>query len=101
MTAGDFGYALGTVLAGFLFMLPLCALSWVWIRFVGPRGANPWAFPLAGILVISSLGIYGATLDNHAAVEPVVIALGMIPSNIWCYFRFRKFRRMEEPRTAL
>ena len=93
MTPEDFGYALGTVIAGFLFMVPLWAFSWTWIRFIGPKDANPWLFPM--------LGIYGATLENHGFGEWTVIALGMIPVNLWCIFRFRKFGRLKSTTTSL
>lgn len=101
MTPEDFGYALGTVIAGFVFMVPLWAVSWTWIRFVGPKDANPWLFPMVGVVVLSMLGIYGATLENHGFGEWTVIALGMIPVNLWCVFRYRKFGRLKTTRSSL
>lgn len=101
MTPGDFGYALGTVLAGFLFMIPLWAVSWTWIRFIGPKDANPWLFPMVGVLVLSMLGIFGATLQGHEVGEWTVIALGMVPANIWCFLRFKRFTRLASTQSAL
>jgi len=101
MTAEDFGYALGTVLAGFLFMIPLWVVSWTWIRFIGPKDANPWLFPMVGVFVLSMLGIFGATLENHGFGEWNVIGLGMLPANIWCFFRFKKFGESQSSRTSL
>jgi hypothetical protein len=101
MTAEDFGYALGTVLAGFIFMVPLWAVSRTWVRFIGPKDANPWLFTMMGVFVLSMLGIYGATLENHGFGEWTVIALGMIPVNVWCLLRFKRFRRLKSTTESL
>jgi hypothetical protein len=90
------GFALGTVLAGFIFMAPAWGVSAVWNRFMPKRSINPWTFPLVVSVACTLLGLLGTGSTEYAeeaARYRPVLALGLMPAVIFCFFRRRAYGR--------
>ena len=85
------GYALGTVLFGWLVAMPALWLG----RLLGLR--NPWCIPiLAGGFLLGLFGlIVAGCLRDASTPQDEIVCLGLLPAWIWSWggwFRHRRAR---------
>ncbi len=89
----NFFYAVGTVLAGFAFVMPAFVAAVIWNRVASERAVNPWTPPLLWGVLLLSLGILGSTDQSRAFGENWVVGLGLFASVLWCGLRRQRYGR--------
>ncbi len=88
-------YAFGTVLAGYLMVIPFWAVGALWNRWLPERSVNPWVLPsLAYLFLLFCFGLNAWTGKVHDN-DPVVV-VGLIPAALGCWASVFRWRRPEE-----
>lgn len=74
-------YAVGTVLAGYLLVLPSWGVGALWNRLLPTRRFNPWILPCI-LWVLAYIGWY--TNRAHPEPDDMLVALGVLPAALGC-----------------
>ena len=88
-------YAFGTVLAGYLMVIPFWAPGALWNRWQPERSVNPWILPSLAYLLLAFCFALNASTGKVHDNDPVVI-VGLIPAALGCWASGLRWRRGPE-----
>lgn len=89
----SFFFTIGTLLPGYVAIVPMWAAGLAWNFFFKERKVNVWTLPLVGSLVLVFLGALGGEgQSSDQALRPVVF-LGFLPAALFCCFRWWRARQ--------
>ena len=98
MSPNPVAYSIGTVLGGFLFVVPGYLLARGWNFLKPDRRGNPWTLPLAiGVLlvVIALTGPYTGEIEPSKQGYNPVFSLGVLPAFLVSLYRWHVHRKLK------
>jgi protein-S-isoprenylcysteine O-methyltransferase Ste14 len=78
-------YSVGTVLAGYLMVIPFWALGAVWNRLRPQTPVNPWILPSLWNLLLYFCFAVQSGWFTHFEGDDMVVIIGLLPAAFGCW----------------